>query len=164
MTITQNDNAEGIFSINATTQGPYFIDESSADILQILLQREGGALTTQLIMYETLPDGHNDFFGGFGFVTFPPNVRQRVITLFPQDDSIPETNETFSLTISSFDGSEDIFTEPTTVEITILANDDYAGVFQFASSSLDLYTGKIKDAFLPHPQSLQLRLIPRVLF
>ena len=60
----------------------------------------------------------------------------------PVLDSIPETNETFTLEIFSALGKTDILGSPTNVSITILPNDDYNGVFSFSSSSLFLAIGE----------------------
>ena len=62
--------------------------------------------------------------------------------MIPVLDSIPETNETFTLEIFSPLGKTEIFGSRTTVSITILPNDDYNGVFSFSSSSLFIAIGK----------------------
>lgn len=54
-------------------------------------------------------------------------------------DTIPETDETFLLEI--FSDNPEILGSPSTVSITILANDDWNGVFSFAADSLDLTIG-----------------------
>lgn len=55
---------------------------------------------------------------------------------------MPETNETYVLEIFSPLGKTDILGSPTTASMTILANDDYNGVFSYDSSSLLISIGK----------------------
>lgn len=114
------------------------MEESTSSILEITIQRTGGALTNQIVRYDTYPDGISEFFGGSNVVTFAPNQREATVILVPQNDNIPEMNETFSFNISSADGRDEILGSPTSVIITILANDDYAGVFHFHIESLSL--------------------------
>lgn len=141
VTILQNDNAEGIFFISNATRGPFIFPESSSDIIVITIEREGGALTNQLMRYE-IPDGSQDLIGGFGFANFIANQRSFTVTILINDDTIPEIDETFIFTISAVDGNEGILGSPTSVTITLLANDDFAGVFLFAASSLSLFVGE----------------------
>ena len=138
VTILENDNAAGIFSIAASTRGPFIIEESTSSLLSITILREGGALTNQVVRYDTYPDGIADFFGGSSEETFAPDQREANVILIPQDDNVPETNETFFFNISSADGRDEILGSPTSVMITILANDDYAGIFRFHDASLNL--------------------------
>ena len=63
------------------------------------------------------------------------------VTLLPNDDVIPEDTEVFNFTISAGDGNGNVLGSPTSLEITILANDDYAGLFRFADSSLNITIG-----------------------
>ena len=74
---------------------------------------------------------------------FAPGQRNATITILPQSDIIPEINETFFFSISAGEGGEDILGDPTSVMITILANDDFAGVFLFETSSLILSIGRL---------------------
>ena len=142
VTILQNDNAAGIFFINETTQGPFIIQESTSQILNVIIQREGGAVTSEVIQFEIVPNGFLDFFGGSGFASFSPDQRQFVITILAREDVLPEIDENFSLQISAIGGNDEIIGEPSSVNITILANDDYAGVFSFTSTSLNLFIGE----------------------
>lgn len=114
------------------------MEESTSSILEITILRAGGALTDQIVQYNTYPSGSSEFFGGSNVVTFAPNQREATIIIVPQNDNVPEVNETFSFNISSADGGDEILGSPTSVMITILANDDYAGVFHFHSASLSL--------------------------
>ena len=141
MTILQNDNAEGVFFISNATRGPFILQESSTEIIVITIEREGGALTNQLIQHE-IPNGGDDLIGGFGFANFIANQRSITVTILINDDTIPEIDETFNFMISAVNGNEAILGSPTSVVITILANDDFAGVFLFAASSLSLFVGE----------------------
>lgn len=135
VTIFLNDNADGLFSLSSS-QSSYTIQESSLDVISITILREEGALTTQTIQYQTVPDSGMDFIGGVGIETFSPGQTEKTVSIIPNDDDIPEDVEKFNFTISA--SNSDFLGDTTYLEITILANDDYAGVFQFAESSLNL--------------------------
>lgn len=141
MTILENDNAAGVFFINETTLGPFTVEESSFQLLTVIVQREGGALTSETLQSTILPSGA-DFIGGTLFVNFQPGQRQALITFYAQDDSEPENEENFTLEISPLGDDPVVVREPSSVNITVLANDDYAGVFFFAATSLALFVGK----------------------
>ena len=83
--------------------------------------------------------GTDDFIGGSGNLTFEAGVDTSTITLAPRVDGIPEANEVFTLVIFS---SKPIVQSPSNVTITILANDDYNGVFNFSSNSVNLVIGE----------------------
>ena len=138
VTILQNDAAEGVFSISPTTAGPFIIDESTDDIIVIAIIREGGALTTETIFYNTV-GGVTEIFGGQGFTTFIPGQRERTVNLLINNDNIPETNETYVFEITS--SNSEILGTLRTVEVTILANDDFAGLFLLSADSLDQTLG-----------------------
>ena len=124
------------------------MDESVDGIISIAIIREGGALTQERISYN-IPGGNAEILGGQSFATFNVGQREATVTLLIIDDDIPETNETYMFEISSFSGNDDILGMPRTVEITILANDDYAGLFQFDSGSLDQTGGKLAGVWYP---------------
>lgn len=136
VTILQNDAAEGVFSISQSTLGPFVFDESDNGIISILIVREGGALTSEVISY-TIPGGGSEILGGQSLAAFTPLQREFPVTLLINNDNIPETNETYQFEISILSGNNDLLGMPSSVEITILANDDYAGLFSFDSASLD---------------------------
>ncbi len=137
--ILQNDAAEGVFSISPSTSGPFLVDESFDDTITIAIIREGGALTTETIFYN-IAGGVIEIFGGQGFTTFAPGQRESSVNLLINDDNVPETNETYVFEISS--SNADILGMPRAVVVTILANDDYAGLFLLDASSLDQTLGK----------------------
>lgn len=141
MTIRQNDAAEGVFSIRPAIGGPFVFNETVNTFIHILIVREGGALTDEIISYN-IPGGQNDFIGG-QIAEFGKQETEFTITLFVIDDNIPETNETFQFEISASDSSaSDILGMPSSINITILANDDYAGRFSFDAASLNQSIGK----------------------
>ena len=142
VTILENDDAAGVFSIAAISQGPLFIEETPTSVLQITIARSRGALTNVLLQYN-IPGAENEIIGGSGLVSFVPNQMESNISLLINDDDIPETNETYTFSISTVDGNTDILGSPTSVDITILANDDYAGLFSFAAESSVVTVGKI---------------------
>lgn len=72
---------------------------------------------------------------------FNVDSRLQTIGLAPALDGVPEINETFVLEIFSA-ARKDILGTPTNVSITILANDDWNGVFNFTMDSLNQYIGK----------------------
>ena len=119
----------------------YTIEESTLDVISITIQREEGSLTTQTIIYQMVPGTGADFIGGVGFVEFVPGQTENVVTLLPNDDDIPENTEVFNFTISAGDGNDAVLGSPVALEITILPNDDYAGVFRFEDSSLNVTIG-----------------------
>ena len=85
----------------------------------------------------------NDFIGPTGVLFFNPGDTTKNIPIAPVLDSIPETNETFTLELFSPLGKTQILGSPTTVTITILANDDYNGVFSFTDPSRLVGIGKL---------------------
>lgn len=139
MTILQNDEAEGVFSISSSSAGPFIVEEDFDGTIAIAIVRVGGALTTETISYN-IAGGATEIFGGQGFTTFAPNQREETVNLLINNDNIPETNETYTFEISS--SNSNILGMPRTVLITIVANDDYAGLFQIDSGSLDQTAGK----------------------
>ena len=76
-------------------------------------------------------------------MNFVPGQREANVSLLINNDDIPETNETYTFSISTIDGNTAILGSPTLVDITILANDDYAGLFRFAADSLQATVGKL---------------------
>ena len=139
VTIALNDNADGIFTVSSS-QTAYTIAESSDTVITIRILRDVGALTTQSIQYQTLPGTGSDFIGGFGVEMFGPGRTEATVLVLPNDDDIPEDSEEFNFTISASNG--DILGNVTYIGITILANDEYAGVFSFTDSSLDISIGE----------------------
>ena len=137
VTIPENDDAAGIFSVS---QGPLFIDETPTSVLQITIERSRGALTNVLLQYN-IPGAENEIIGGFGLVNFVPDQMESNVSLLINDDDVPETNETYTFSISAVDGNTDVLGSPSSVDIIILANDEYAGLFRFASDSLEATVG-----------------------
>uniref|UniRef100_A0A1X7VF86 Staphylococcus aureus surface protein A n=3 Tax=Amphimedon queenslandica TaxID=400682 RepID=A0A1X7VF86_AMPQE len=133
VTILENDEPGGTFSIASTSEGPFYIEESPLDSLSIQIQRNGGDLTTEQVLYRIVPSGSDDFIGSSGLVTFSPSNRSMTVSIGPSLDDIPEINETFTFEIYS---TKDIIRPPYNASITILANDDWNGVFNFSSSSI----------------------------
>ena len=140
VTIALNDNAEGVFTVSSA-QSSYTVAESSGEVITINILREGGALTTETIQYQTLPGSGADFIGGVGVASFPPGVTEAAVLVLLNDDNVPENSEEFNFTISA--SSTDLLGDVTSIGITILANDEYAGVFSFADSSLQISIGEI---------------------
>ena len=98
----------------------------------------------QSIVYQTIPDTGTDFIGGAGLATFQPGQTESIVSVLPNNDNIPEDRETFNFTISTEDGNDALLGSPVSVEIVILPNDDYAGVFRFDDSSLNLTIGRCR--------------------
>lgn len=139
VTILTNDNPSGIFSISNTTSGPFLLTEDTNRILVVTIIRTRGDLTQELIQYD-LVGQPAEIAGGQGIADFQPGERSKDITLFVTNDDIPEVNETFVFSIQPLSSGVDVAT-PTTVDITVLANDDFAGVFSFNASSLSTSIG-----------------------
>lgn len=141
VTILANDNPFGVFSISNSTVGPFFLTEDTDRVLILNISRSRGDLTRELVRYD-LAGPPAEIAGGQGIADFQPGVREISITLFVSDDNIPEVNETFLFSIQPLN-VEVAVAPPTTVDITVLANDDYAGVFTFNTSSLSTSIGII---------------------
>ena len=138
----------------------------------IQIQRGGGDLTTEQILYRIIPSGNtlratisvclcvcvcvqvcnsfksfslgsDDFIGASSLVTFAPTNRTMSVDVAAALDDIPEINETFTFEIYS---TKDNIVSPSNVSITILANDDWNGVFSFNSSSISQTIGMIITA------------------
>ena len=141
VTILKNDDADGIFSIAEISQGPFFVEETPTSVLQITIARSGGALTNVVLQYNT-PGAENEIVGGVGLVNFVPGQTEANVSLLINDDDVPETNETFTFSISAMEDDTSILGSPTSVSVTILPNDDYAGLFLFAAQSQVATIGK----------------------
>lgn len=141
VTILKNDDADGIFSIAAISQGPLFVEETPTSVLQITIARSRGALTNIVLQY-SIPGAESEIIGGVGLVNFVPDQTEANVSLLINDDDIPETNQTYTFSISSVDGDTSILGSPTSVSVTILPNDDYAGLFLFTASSQEAIIGK----------------------
>ena len=86
--------------------------------------------------------GVSEFFGSSDIVTFA--VGQSLSSeavLTPIMDSIPELNETFTFQLSAV--NSDLIGAESAVNITILANDDWNGVFRYDNTSLDIVIGSV---------------------
>ena len=139
VTILANDDPSGVFSISNSTRGPYLLDEEDNRILVLTISRSRGDLTRELIRYDLIGEA-TEIAGGQGIADFQEGVREVDITLFVTDDDVPEVNETFQFVIMPLSVGVELLL-PSTVDITVLANDDYAGVFSFNSSSLSMSIG-----------------------
>ncbi len=143
MTILANDDPSGIFSISNSTAGPFTLDEDNNRILNIIIIRSRGDLTREFIRYDLLGSS-GEIAGGQGIADFQPGDREINVTLFVSNDNEPEINETFLFEISPFNTGVQL-SAPTTVNITIQANDDFAGVFSFSASSLSTSIGMLRN-------------------
>lgn len=94
------------------------------------------------IYHLLLSIGDSEFFGATDIVTFEVGTSLNTISLSPKQDGIPEVNETFTLQLSAT--NSDLIGEDSSVTITILANDDYNGVFSFSDSSLEQAIGMVR--------------------
>lgn len=139
MTILANDNPSGIFSISDSTSGPFFLDEDTNRILIVTIVRSRGDLTQELIQYDLMGEP-GEIAGGQGIAEFQPGERSEDVTLFVTNDDIPEVNETFTFRIQPLSPGV-VLATPTSVDITVVANDDFAGVFSFNTSSLSTSIG-----------------------
>ena len=139
VTILANDDPSGVFSISNSTRGPYLLDEEDNRILVLTISRSRGDLTRELIRYDLIGEA-TEIAGGQGIADFQEGVREVDITLFVTDDDVPEVNETFQFVIMPLSVGVELLL-PSTVDITVLANDNYAGVFSFNSSSLSMSIG-----------------------
>jgi hypothetical protein len=140
VTITANDDPSGVFSVSNSTRGPFFLDEENNRILVITIARNRGDLTRELISYDLIGQ-LAEIAGGQGIADFPPGQREVDVTLFVTNDDVPEINETFIFRITPVNVAVEL-ESPTSANITILANDDYAGVFSFNTSMLAASIGK----------------------
>lgn len=139
VTILANDDPSGVFSISNSTRGPYLLDEEDNRILVLTISRSRGDLTRELIRYDLIGEA-TEIAGGQGIADFQEGVREVDVTLFVTNDDVPEVNETFQFVIDPLTVGVEVLL-PSTVDITVLANDDYAGVFSFNSSSLSTSIG-----------------------
>ena len=140
VTIALNDNADGVFTVSSA-RITYTITESSDDVITITILRELGALTTQTIEYQTVPGSGADFIGSVGREIFSPGQTEAIVHIIPLDDDVPEETEEFNFTISA--SNSDFLGDTTFIGITILANDEHAGLFSFTDTSLELTIGKL---------------------
>lgn len=140
MTVLANDDPSGIFSISNSTRGPFLLNEENNRILVITIARSRGDLTRELISH-TLMGQSGEIAGGQGIANFQPGEREIDVTLFVTNDDVPEVNETFVFSITPLNANVQLGI-PNTVDVTILANDDFAGVFSFNVSSLTQFIGE----------------------
>ena len=129
VTILANDSPGGVFSISTSTSGPFFLNEDSSDSVIISIIRSRGDLTRELVRFD-LTGRAGQIAGGRGLADFPVHVRVVNVTLLVINDLVPEVNESFVFAISNLDSGLEL-APPTSVSLTVLGNDDFAGVFSF---------------------------------
>lgn len=138
VTILENDNPGGSFEFSFATAGPYTITEGG-DVIQIQMERTGGSLVQRSVVFSIEGGGSAEFFGAQGLAEFPPGVHTYTITLAAVADDIPELDETFYLTLSPYGTPASKLGNRTTIEITVLSNDDPYGVIEFQDDPSLIY-------------------------
>ncbi|XP_038076858.1 adhesion G-protein coupled receptor V1-like isoform X2 [Patiria miniata] len=132
VTIRENDGPGGYFEFSPLTPGPFVISEGG-DLVQVTILRRGGSLVTRSVRYFAAGDSMTspEFYGLPQVVTFNPGETEKNISFVAAPDSIPELNEMFQLTLATFGNPPSDLGDLTTIQVTVLENDDPHGVFTF---------------------------------
>jgi subtilisin family serine protease len=121
----------------------YSVAETTASVT-ITVQRVGPATATVAVDYVlagvTADGGAVDFGGADGTLTFLPGQTSKTIVIPIVNDTVNETPETFTVTLSNPNGGGAILGTPTTTTVTITDNDP-AGVVQFSQASYTVGEG-----------------------
>lgn len=98
ITILASDTPGGTISLSANSVGPFVVTENISSVVMLTLVRTGASLTQELVQYELTSNGPQDFYAS-GFEVIGINQASKTILLLPFDDTIPELEESFNLTI-----------------------------------------------------------------
>ncbi|XP_032062639.1 adhesion G-protein coupled receptor V1 [Aythya fuligula] len=142
ITILENDDPGGVFEFSSSSRGPYSIKEGESVELQIVRTR--GSLIRQFLRYTVEPRDNNEFYGSTGILEFKPGEREIIITLLTRMDGIPELDEVYSVVLSGYSEMPGKVGNATTVNITILKNDDPHGIIQFLPYELTVTISESK--------------------
>ncbi|KAH0628079.1 hypothetical protein JD844_008789 [Phrynosoma platyrhinos] len=140
--ILQNDDPGGIFEFASSSRGPFKIKEGESVELQIVRSR--GALIKQFLRYTVEPRDSSEFYGNTGILEFKHGEREIKITLLTRMDGIPELDEFYSVILSSHGELPSKLGNATSVNITILKNDDPHGIIQFLAEGLEVTINESK--------------------
>ncbi|XP_068693739.1 adhesion G-protein coupled receptor V1-like isoform X3 [Montipora foliosa] len=138
ITLSANDNPHGVFKFSLAR---VFLTESS-DPYNITVLRGEGTFGRETVNYFVVTQtvGPSDFSilgysGGEQTLVFEDGVSEQHITINVTDDSLPEGDETLTITLTRNSGKTAIGS-PKTLEVVIRANDDAYGVFTLDQASL----------------------------
>jgi G-protein coupled receptor 98 len=135
VTIMENDNPGGTFSFSDASKGPFFITESTFAFVTLYVQRTGGDLVTRELMY-SIVGGDGQFNDIRGKLIFFKGKRLDTIVISPIDDDIPELNKTYTVQLTSLGSETAVLGSRTSVDVTILQNDDANGVISFKKPAI----------------------------
>ncbi|XP_022110249.1 G-protein coupled receptor 98-like isoform X2 [Acanthaster planci] len=136
ITITQNDNANGILQLNATKNaaGDVEVYEGSgtSGILSLPVSRTAGAFGLVGVNWlaTTVSASTVDFSPLSGNVTFIEGQREAFVEISITDDTIYENDERFTVSLHNPSGGAVLGAE-TSVIVKILQNDSPKGLFGF---------------------------------
>eukprot|EP00118_Oscarella_pearsei_P022727 m.265821 g.265821 ORF g.265821 m.265821 type:complete len:6112 (+) comp40493_c2_seq23:779-19114(+) len=141
VTILANEKAGGTFQFSDASKGPFDLKESAQTFKALYIQRTDGDLTREELVYE-IAGGTDDFNDARGKLFFSPGETLKALIVSPVDDNIPELNETYTVKLTSTSAS---LGPRTSVEITILQNDDANGVLLFLNSPKAIAIGETSN-------------------
>ena len=98
VTIRASDTPGGTISLSQDSTGPFVVSERTNDSVTLRLVRTGALLTTEIVNYMLTSNGPSDFYAS-GFQVLNANEDSTVLLLIPLDDTIPELEEEFNLTL-----------------------------------------------------------------
>nr|XP_014349406.1 PREDICTED: G-protein coupled receptor 98 [Latimeria chalumnae] len=142
--IAMNGDAFGVFLIystspNATDKGLSLeVREQPQTTVQLVIERRGGSLGQVTVEWRVVggtATRNLDFIEDGEVLTFKEGEMRKTITLTILDDTEPEDNETIVISLTSTEGGSRILPSSDTVTVTILANDNVAGVVNFQTAS-----------------------------
>jgi G-protein coupled receptor 98 len=145
VTVLKNDNPEGMFSFDSSSAGPFFVMESIDAEISLTVIRTGGDLTTETISHVSSPSLQREILAADGFVVFGPGERNKTFTIVPRQEDIPELNETIVIELFDAANTKQLIASPSSVDVTVLENDDPYGVFKFVTSSLSVAIDEVPN-------------------
>uniref|UniRef100_H0X6E5 Adhesion G-protein coupled receptor V1 n=1 Tax=Otolemur garnettii TaxID=30611 RepID=H0X6E5_OTOGA len=152
--IALNGDAFGVFVIYSispnTSEDGLFVEvpEQPHTLVELVIHRTGGSLGQVTVEWRvvggTAAEGF-DFIGAGDVLTFAEGETKKTAILTILDDSEPEDDESIVVSLVHTDGGSRILPGSDTVRVSILANDNVAGIvsFQTASRSVIGHEGEI---------------------
>ncbi|XP_066512530.1 adhesion G-protein coupled receptor V1-like [Hoplias malabaricus] len=140
--IEANDDANGIFSLDATEKP---VEEGRSNNFYVLRNRgHFGNVTVfwQLFANDTPLEPHQEFINTSGFIVFTTSEKNKPIVLEAISDKIPEFNEFYELRLMNVSGGYPgeggkLATKDLNASVMIPFNDDPFGVFAIDKDNLD---------------------------
>ncbi|ELU13347.1 hypothetical protein CAPTEDRAFT_91039, partial [Capitella teleta] len=139
--ILENDYPGGVFEISESTPAHY---DEEVDVMEITVVRTGGALVPRELEYYIEPNGEEEFYGSLNVIKFRAGEVEKKINVIARKDGVPELTETFTLKIRSFGEKLATIGARDSLGVTVAANEQPYGQFQFPSEEFTVTIDETK--------------------